>query len=1260
MASRERHSLNADILHLPPRPSQDYPRQWAGGILGIDEISSIKLQIATDSDAQRTTAIVEAQEPPEDISKKQPPHTTATENDNLYATRCPVPGSRRRKQIYPLVPVSLQRYTAERYRARFEFVQEQLYQAMRDNKHLHHLASSIVFELHMVGTSPQTATPSIVILCESSNVRPLRALFKEKAREKLYCGRKSRVFQLFRKDPPLPPKPPFDLVYYRCDKAPVTQKAALQQIKASMGSTNSLCGVPVYYQDAQANIGITLKVGERVLSTTVAHLFGSTYMEDQCSETDDDAISLCSLESDQRTIADDDLVSLHPLWNDDADDDDIDGCEASCHFLSSVIIGDVPKPVPDTASGATSGQRIHGSTSLPGSAPFLDFALLHLDNSIQKNGPANSFFLDGPKSSRLALSGIVESPIYHGTTVYIISSNHAPKTGRLLSNYAYIGCGARQDMCRAWTLVVDGKEGIVEGECGSVVVDQMDNSVYGHIIGTNPMGHAYVVPFADVVAQIKIMFDTSKVSMLHELQIPPSQAQRRFEEEPQDTHWDPPPPALKKERTLPRSRCNEAQDFAFSNLWKNRQKADTGLSSTQTTTGVAPANLKVLDSISLDFLGSSNAQRSTLSASDYWTHQQRMLGRPGHMSSGYASPAVKPRDSFRSYIEKHSIQVPLTDLDSISQYFLPQSALQDYWTVDRIKEHMDKRTRVFSKLMTDGGYEKIMLRCQRIFSILVLIGKPCLVNRFLMRGISDSALPFAKPNVLTEDNKEPTAKFGGIEPPKMVLTSSSFDPNGLFGDDSTWKDFYREQWRFCAFVLKPGLVDTKLPDDCILPIVQRSPLRQCSTATTYKVEIHPEYNNLSGNKLKRNRPTHDTFVLKTFASQNESHYRNEVEAYKNLSMSGGAEDMMIKFYGSFEHKGSYNVLLEYAPSLAEWFRETNPPVKETDIQTFWSKFLSLETALKRIHALVEELPPQAVNIPPTFQNSNIIRGVHQDIRPENILVSGGPKTSQNNVTFKLGDLGLSNALCSVRSDSEGDMSSSSSKRLRQGGKTENDMVSRGPRARYLAVPYFRRPDHPGLHGFNGRDSMFLVDDSSTMSPHWHEAKLTLQALAYLAKNSDLDGLDLHFMSCSQSGRDYMEKFIHLDDLGRQPDEFNECLKEMELRLIAKGDATSLEIFRMVKSFLDGEMSIWEWFLLQRNMVEDLERKLVENKRRKPRDFALKRTSDQRLVEGFFKQHFDRNPVVDPCGSHTEVPRSIVLKRILRRVLGRWLEKRDVE
>lgn len=55
--------------------------------------------------------------------------------------------------------------------------------------------------------------------------------------------------------------------------------------------------------------------------------------------------------------------------------------------------------------------------------------------------------------------------------------------------------------------------GIEPGECGSIIVDRKTFDVYGHVVGSNIVGHAYVVPFRATIEQIKKVFQVQRVAL---------------------------------------------------------------------------------------------------------------------------------------------------------------------------------------------------------------------------------------------------------------------------------------------------------------------------------------------------------------------------------------------------------------------------------------------------------------------------------------------------------------------------------------------------------------------------------------------------------------------------------------------------------------------------------------------------------------------------------------------------------------------------
>lgn len=57
---------------------------------------------------------------------------------------------------------------------------------------------------------------------------------------------------------------------------------------------------------------------------------------------------------------------------------------------------------------------------------------------------------------------------------------------------------------------------VVPGESGSVVVDQETFSVYGHVMGSDRLGHALIIPLCDTIQQIMFAFNAKSVSLPQE------------------------------------------------------------------------------------------------------------------------------------------------------------------------------------------------------------------------------------------------------------------------------------------------------------------------------------------------------------------------------------------------------------------------------------------------------------------------------------------------------------------------------------------------------------------------------------------------------------------------------------------------------------------------------------------------------------------------------------------------------------------------
>lgn len=124
---------------------------------------------------------------------------------------------------------------------------------------------------------------------------------------------------------------------------------------------------------------------------------------------------------------------------------------------------------------------------------------------------------------------------------------------------------------------------------------------------------------------------------------------------------------------------------------------------------------------------------------------------------------------------------------------------------------------------------------------------------------------------------------------------------------------------------------------------------------------------------------------------------------------------MIGFYGSFKQDNTYNVILEYADkgNLEQYFRTVSPPTREEDKIKFWERLFNLAKALVQMHGMQ----------PSKNDGPRIFPGWHQDIKPENILVTSVEDGSDYDCYFKLADMGLSHFRSEVACDEIEDIDS---------------------------------------------------------------------------------------------------------------------------------------------------------------------------------------------------------------------------------------------
>lgn len=371
----------------------------------------------------------------------------------IYNSSMPVPGSKRKKMIYTLAPVKSEKWTPDEYSHRFGYVVGELRKAVEADHDLRHRSRYINYAIRMVGTSPQTARPSIVVFCRTSDLKALQMLFQKRATDRLYCHRESHWFQLFKAD--APSKPPFRLVYYQTDHDPLLRNASDEAVLSPMSPDNTFCGSLITCQGRVATVALTVEVDGVDHLLTVEHIWDRPLGPDQCNAGDVNSIASFRSDSHPATLNGDEMVSLDPLWVDDSEDDDLTQPVLSHSTIMSASQSRYTNT--ETSTIKEPASTIHGIPVVPpwqlsSRDQYLDWLCLKADAEQTHSRRCNFIFPDRYQSPVL-LQKVAEKPRAHGTAVYMVSGVRGIQTGLLVDSLNYLGSQPGQALTEAWTMV---------------------------------------------------------------------------------------------------------------------------------------------------------------------------------------------------------------------------------------------------------------------------------------------------------------------------------------------------------------------------------------------------------------------------------------------------------------------------------------------------------------------------------------------------------------------------------------------------------------------------------------------------------------------------------------------------------------------------------------------------------------------------------------------------------------------------------------
>ncbi|KAK0744301.1 hypothetical protein B0T21DRAFT_407412 [Apiosordaria backusii] len=391
-------------------------------------------------------------------------------------------------------------WTEEEYNKRFLVISKEMNTAVNKDPDLRDRSKWIEYSYRMVGPSRETAKPCIIVYCFKEDFERLEKLFSKRVKDPLLNGGKqSLVSRLFRgRDERRATVPPFGLVYYRRSKRTT---GAEGMVPAYLSNNMTWSGKIVKSPTKTATLGLTVQIGSLSGVTTVDHIFPPEieFPEDSDEVRDDSEYDY----SDSDDMDMDLWVDTGVEYLDEYEEDDLDGTGSH-------------QPIPHQQDGYDIWERIQPPFELPRNEAYLDWCL---SKPVDYPAPPlpNLYYPCGEDAGPTIVSEIAKAPRFHCVPVHMLSAVRGVLSGELLAKAAMIGSGPGRDLCLVWTVILHSATKIVDGESGSLIIDQETKQIYGHVVGSEPSGNGYVVPMISIFAQIEARFRTSSVQVFKPL-----------------------------------------------------------------------------------------------------------------------------------------------------------------------------------------------------------------------------------------------------------------------------------------------------------------------------------------------------------------------------------------------------------------------------------------------------------------------------------------------------------------------------------------------------------------------------------------------------------------------------------------------------------------------------------------------------------------------------------------------------------------------
>ncbi|KAJ3545957.1 hypothetical protein NM208_g2256 [Fusarium decemcellulare] len=418
----------------------------------------------------------------------------------------------------------------------------------------------IDYALRLCGTSPKDSHPSILVFCRHSEFKDLKGLLTSKELKYQYCLRRpvrkypwsgSQTSSIDNDQRPF-----FNLYFWRqrrprtlywgqgpvrihsTPNMPSSRLDSHPYMTTGLTMSGSIVEIP-NSERSFSTVGCVIRIGSDFYAITSMHAFELLEPTKELEREEVPDNQLIDGSSTNTFVKE----AVEPLVyggesHHGSDTDHLDAMpEDGDYFIDDVTYESLSEDEEGSSDLAESGLIFannfygdHNKTSSQ-AGEFKDmFALFPTSQELGRSGELdldwaliklvdpqdwrpNAFIHPSFPSNPVYLTKVAESQPTQETPVFIVTREAILQSGFLQPGTSLLGGINGISPSALWTVVLSEQSSLKRGDSGSIVVDATTSTIYGHVVGSNPIGEVYISPYAAILEQIQHRFPESEIAI---------------------------------------------------------------------------------------------------------------------------------------------------------------------------------------------------------------------------------------------------------------------------------------------------------------------------------------------------------------------------------------------------------------------------------------------------------------------------------------------------------------------------------------------------------------------------------------------------------------------------------------------------------------------------------------------------------------------------------------------------------------------------